>query len=178
MICPSCNFNNVPGADQCVNCQHDLAPHDRPVAIDRVQRSLMEDTVASLCPRDPVTLPPSASLAEAMAVLLDRNIGALPIVEAGVLVGILSERDVLLEAAGVEGCNRRPVSDFMTRGPETVRENDTLAFALHKMDSGGYRHLPVTRDGRLVGIVSVRDLMRHVTRLAAASWPGSQAAED
>jgi CBS domain-containing protein len=167
MICPTCNFNNVPGTDQCANCQQDLAPLDRPVAIDRVQRSLMEDTVASLRPRPPVTLPPGATLAEAMAVLLDRNVGALPIVEAGELVGILTERDVLLKAAGVEGCNRRPVSDFMTRRPETVRENDTLAFALHKMDSGGYRHLPVTRDGRLVGIVSVRDLMRHVTRLCA-----------
>jgi CBS domain-containing protein len=167
MICPSCNFNNVPGADQCVNCQQDLAPFDHPVAMDRVERSLMEDSVASLRPRTPVTLPPDASLAEAMAVLLDRNVGALPIVdEGGALVGILSERDVLLKAAGVEGCNRRPVSDFMTARPETVRETATLAFALHKMDSGGYRHLPVTRDGRLVGIVSVRDLMRHVTQLA------------
>ena len=166
MICPSCNFNNVPGADWCVNCRLDLSPFDRPVAADRVERSLMEDTVASLKPRAPVTLPPSATLAEAMAVLLDRNVGALPIVDAGgALVGILSERDVLLKAAGVEGCNGRPVSDFMTARPETVRETDTLAFALHKMDSGGYRHLPVVRDGRLVGIVSVRDLMRHVTRL-------------
>lgn len=177
MICPTCNFNNVPGVDQCLNCGQDLAPLDHPVAMDRVERSLMEDTVASLGPRVPVTLRPTATLAEAMAVLLDNNIGALPIVEAGELVGMLSERDVLVKAAGVEGCNRRPVSDFMTRRPETVRENDTLAFALHKMDSGGYRHLPVTRDGRLVGIVSVRDLMRHVTRLCSASRPGLRGAE-
>jgi CBS domain-containing protein len=166
MICPSCNFNNVPGVDQCANCHQDLAQLDRPVAIDRVERSLMEDTVASLRPRAPVTIARTATLGEAIALLLARDIGALPVVDAGgALVGILTERDLLLEAAGVEGHAGHPVEDYMTLRPETVRETDTLAFALHKMDSGGYRHLPVLRDGRLVGIVSVRDLMRHVTGL-------------
>jgi CBS domain-containing protein len=166
MICPTCNHNNVPGADHCANCHQDLASLDRPVALDRVERSLMEDKVGSLLPRAPVTLPPTASVAQAMAVLLDKDIGALPIVDAaGALVGMLSERDFLTRVAGVEGCGRMPVSDFMTRRPVTVREGDTLAFALHQMVSGGYRHLPVVRDGRLVGIISVRDLMRHVTRL-------------
>jgi CBS domain-containing protein len=46
-----------------------------------------------------------------------------------------------------------------------VREGDSLAFALHKMDTGGYRHLPTLRDGRLSGMVSVRDLLRHITGL-------------
>jgi CBS domain-containing protein len=166
MICPSCNFNNVPGVDQCVNCHQDLAQLDRPVAIDRVERSLMEDTVATLRPRAAVTIAPTATLAEAIALLLARDIGALPVVDAGgTLVGILSERDLLLEAAGVESYAQHPVADYMTLRPETVRESDTLAFALHKMDSGGYRHLPVMRDGRLVGVISVRDLMRHVKGL-------------
>jgi CBS domain-containing protein len=169
MICPSCNFNNVPGVDQCVNCQQDLAPFDRPVALDRVQRSLMEDTVAALRPRAPVTVRSTATVREAVELLLDRNIGAVPVLEAGELVGILSERDLLVEAAGVAGCLEQPVSVYMTPRPETVRETDSLAFALHKMDSGGYRHLPVLRDGRLVGVVSVRDLLRHVTALCKAA---------
>ena len=42
---------------------------------------------------------------------------------------------------------------------------DTLAFALHKMDVGGYRHLPILREGRPVGVLSVRDMLRHITRL-------------
>jgi CBS domain-containing protein len=53
----------------------------------------------------------------------------------------------------------------MTRDPETVVATDTLAFALHKMDSGGYRHLPVLAEGRPVGVISVRDMLHHFTRL-------------
>ncbi len=49
---------------------------------------------------------------------------------------------------------------------ETVRLTDPLAFVLHKMDGGGgYRHLPVVQDGRVLGMLSVRDMLRHITRL-------------
>ena len=58
-----------------------------------------------------------------------------------------------------------PVEPFMTPNPETVTAEDTLAFALHKMDIGGYRHLPVLTDDRPSGVISVRDLLRHFTRL-------------
>jgi CBS domain-containing protein len=58
-----------------------------------------------------------------------------------------------------------PLQPVMTLNPETVSPDDTLAFALHKMDVGGYRHLPVVEGGRPVGIISVRDVIRHITRL-------------
>jgi CBS domain-containing protein len=171
MICPSCNYNNVPGADQCANCQQDLAPLDQPMPLDRVQRSLMNDTVCALRPRAPVVLGPGNTVGEAIQTMLAHNIGAVPVVdEAAHLVGIFSERDLLLRVAGqCDDYAGRPVAEFMTPRPETVRETDTLAFALHKMDSGGYRHLPVLRGGRLVGMISVRDLMRYLTRLCQRS---------
>ena len=53
----------------------------------------------------------------------------------------------------------------LTRDPEAVSPNDTLAFALGKMDAGGYRHLPVVSGGRPIGVISVRDILRHVTLL-------------
>ena len=53
----------------------------------------------------------------------------------------------------------------MTAKPETVTAKDTLAFALHKMDVGGYRHLPVLHDGMPAGVISVRDMLRHITRM-------------
>jgi CBS domain-containing protein len=53
----------------------------------------------------------------------------------------------------------------MTPKPETLTANKSLAFALHKMDVGGYRHMPLVQDGRPVGMISVRDIMRHITRL-------------
>ena len=167
MICPWCNHNNVPGLDLCENCQQDLSQLDRPAAQDRVERSLMDDTVALLRPQPAVTLPPGASVAEAIGVLLAHTIGAVCVVDAaGGLVGIFSERDLLLKGTGVAADHSRwQVKDFMTARPETVREGDSLAFALHKMDVGGYRHLPVLRDGRLVGMISVRDLLRHIVGL-------------
>ncbi len=53
----------------------------------------------------------------------------------------------------------------MTPNPETLDVNDKIAFALHKMDSGGYPHLPVVLDNKPAGVISVRDMLRHITRL-------------
>jgi CBS domain-containing protein len=167
MICPHCGFDNLPGSEQCGNCLNDLAALDRPMAQDRVERSLMEDPVSVLQPRPPITLPPTATVAEAMRTMLDRDIGAVLIVgDDGRIAGIFSERDLLAKVAGlVADYANRPVRDFMTAHPETVRPSDTLAFVLHKMDGGGYRHLPVLDGGRPVGMISVRDMLRHVTGL-------------
>jgi CBS domain-containing protein len=166
MICPTCGHDNVPGAEECSNCCGDLTQLDRPMAQNRVERSLMEDPVSLLQPREPVTLPPTATMRQAMTTLLTKDIGALLVVDdAGKLLGILSERDFLTKAAGQVDYADRPVSDFMTANPETVSAGDSLAFALHKMDVGGYRHLPILQAGRPVGAISVRDMLRHITRL-------------
>src|SRR5205807_9964711 len=95
------------------------------------------------------------------------NIGALLVVDAsGKLIGIFSERDLLTKVAGMPGVSLDShIQDFMTPNPETVHESVSLAFALHKMDIGGYRHLPIVQEGRPVGVISVRDIMRHITKL-------------
>ena len=174
MICPLCDHDNVPGADECGNCRQDLTQLDRPTAHDRVERSLMDDPVSVLTPQTPVTLPADATVAQAVDVLLRRQIGAVALVEeSGAIVGIFSERDLLMKVAGQhELYSAISVRDFMTPDPVTVRETDTLAFALHKMAVGGYRHLPVVRDGKLVGMVSVRDMLGHITRLCAKTGGG------
>src|SRR5271166_4111001 len=100
MICPTCNTNNLPGSEVCSNCLTDLSQLDRPMAQDRVERSLMEDPVSVLKPRPPVTLPATATVAEAIGRMLACDIGAVLIVEAGKLVGIFSERDLLTKVAG------------------------------------------------------------------------------
>ncbi len=167
MICPHCTWDNVPGAEQCFRCGQDLSQLDLPVAQDRVERSLMEDLVGSLQPQQAVAIPSSATLREAMRLLLTHNIGALLIVSPeGTLEGILSERDLLAKVAARDSVPlERPVSEYMTRNPETVDSTDKLAFALHKMDSGGYRHLPVVHEGVICGMISVRDMLVHFTRL-------------
>jgi len=170
MICPNCGFDNLPGSEQCGNCQNDLTQLDQPTAQDRVERSLMEDTVELLKPQPPIMLPPTATVAEAMQTMLSRDIGAVLIVSGdGRIAGIFSERDLLTKVAGiVPDYAGRPVREFMTAGPETVRPTDSLAFVLHKMDGGGYRHLPVLDGGRPVGMISVRDMLRHLTQMCSS----------
>lgn len=163
MRCPCCDRDNLPGVDWCANCLQDMTEQDRPMPQDRVERALMGETVGSLSPRAPLTLPPAATVADAVEFMLANDIGAVLVVDpAGALVGILSERDVLLRGTQQLA---RPIGELMTRRPETVREGDSLAFALHKMDCGGYRHLPVLRERRLVGMISVRDLLAYITRI-------------
>jgi len=167
MICPHCGQDNLPGLDQCSRCLGDLTALDRPMPQDRVERSLMLDDVSILKPRAPVTVPRTASVATALHTLLDQEIGAVLVVdEGGRLIGIFSERDLVTKVAGLEqALERLPVERFMTPQPESVTMQDKLAFALHKMDVGGYRHLPIVDGEKPVGILSVRDLIRHMTRL-------------
>jgi CBS domain-containing protein len=171
MICPNCGHDNLPGAEECSLCLQDLTQLDRPVAHDRIERSLMEDPVRSLRPHKPVTIEPTATIGDAVQAMLTHNLGALLVVDQeGKLLGMFSERDLLTKVAGQhEPYAELPVRQFMTPTPETINSDDTLAFALHKMNVGGYRHLPVVTNGRPSGVISVRDMLRHITRLCKDS---------
>jgi CBS domain-containing protein len=167
MICPTCGHDNLPGAEVCGNCQQDLSPLDRPCAENRVERRLVEDQVQSLTARPPATLPATATVREAIDAMLAQNTGAVLVVDdRGSLLGIFSERDLLKKVAGViNDYAELPIGRFMTQRPETVTTTDTLNFVLHKMDGGGYRHVPVLEAGRPVSMLSVRDMLKHLTRL-------------
>ncbi len=169
MICPSCGHVNVPGADECAQCQFSLASIDsQTVGQDAVEASVLTDTVRTLKGRAPVTIPLDAKLGLALDRMVEHSVGALLVVDSeGKLVGILTERDYLRKIVGVlPDYAHQPLREYMTAGPETVGPEDILAVALQKMDVGGYRHLPVVEeDGRPVGLISVRDVIRHITKL-------------
>jgi CBS domain-containing protein len=167
MICPTCGYDNLPGNEECVNCQQDLTKLDHPVAQNRVERSLMEDKVGLLHPKAPVTIKPDTTVQAAIQVMLEHDIGAVLVVDSqGKLLGVFSERDLLKKIAGIhQNLIDLPVASYMTSHPETVTTTDTLDFVLHKMDVGGYRHLPVLQGERPVGVISVRDMLKHITRL-------------
>lgn len=151
------------GAEACQGCGFDLTALDRPVPADAVERALMADPVSILKPRPPVTVPDTADLGRAMQLMMGEGVGAVLVTDAaGKLVGILTERDFLTKIAGSDLFTLLPVRQFMTRNPETVRAADPLAFALRMMDVGGYRHLPVVNGDQPTGVISVRDVLRHV----------------
>jgi len=145
----------------------DLASLDQPEGHDKVERSVMSDPVFELRPKPPVTISVNALLGDALQLMVDREIGALIVTDdQDHLAGILTERDYLMKVVGqIADYPRQPLKSIMTPNPETVGSNDTIAYALQRMDVGGYRHLPVVDDGLPVGIISVRDVIRHMTRL-------------
>ena len=98
-------------------------------------------------------------LREAARRMVERGIGAAIVLDGERLVGILTERDVLLAVAS-DRDQSAVVEDCMTRHPETVESSDTTDQAAALMIHGGFRHLPVVDGDRVVGIVSIRDLMR------------------
>ena len=165
MYCPACGHDkNPPGADECANCRLPLTHLDAPAPNGPVEASLMSDPVSVLDPRPPLTVLADATLGDAVRQMVAGRTGAVLVTgPAGELVGILTERDFLTKVAGQPGFEALPVNRFMTPDPETVAPTDVLAFALGKMDAGGYRHLPVVAAGKPVGVISVRDVLRHLT---------------
>ena len=164
MRCPACDHPNPPGADECERCQTPLAALDAPTPHGPIETSLLSDPVSVLDPRPPVTVSVDAELGSAIRAMIDQRVGALLVTgPSGELVGILTDRDFLTKIAGVPGYEELPVARFMTAAPVTVAPTDLLAAALARMDTGGYRHLPVVSDEKPVGVISVRDVLRHLT---------------
>ena len=113
--------------------------------------------------REVVTIAPSASLASAVGLLVEKRIGAVLILGADRrVVGILSERDVVraLAERGA-GALEEPVSQAMTRKVSTCNENESVFNIMERMTEGRSRHVPVVDQGELVGIVSIGDVVKH-----------------
>ena len=111
---------------------------------------------------DIVSLPPEARVADAVALLAERRIGAMPVMEGGRVAGIFSERDVIycLQAHGPAALDR-PVGEVMTSPAQTVAPDDAVLAALSLMTRRRIRHLPVVDGGEVVGFVSIGDLVKY-----------------
>jgi CBS domain-containing protein len=126
--------------------------------------------VSDLQPHELFTAQADESLDVAADRMNWRQVGALPVLDGQRLVGIITERDLTAALAEDADPATTPVSDYMTPAPEVLRPDSELADAAHRMLDLGIRHLPVVRGGRLVGVLSMRDVLdaeRH--RAEAAS---------
>lgn len=116
-------------------------------------------SVRDLMASDLLTVEPSTGVEEAAARMDARHVGAAVVVDGERLAGIFTERDVLRAVArgAVAGSE---VAEWMTKSPETIEPDDSTGHAAVLMIHGGFRHLPVVDGGKLVGIISIRDLIR------------------
>jgi CBS domain-containing protein len=111
--------------------------------------------------RDLLSVGPEVSLSEVAQRMVDKDVGAVLVMEDGRLVGILTERDVL-RAVAQGAAESAAVAGWMTRDPETLEPDESTQQAAVLMIHGGFRHLPVVENDEVVGMLSIRDLMRVV----------------
>jgi CBS domain-containing protein len=119
-------------------------------------------SVASVMRREPLTITQTETLAAAQALMERDGIHQLPVIENGTLVGVLSNRDLHAHSGYLESTK---VDAAMTSSPVTVAPTDTAQQAALVLLEHRINALPVTEDGRLVGIVSKTDLLRLLVRL-------------
>jgi CBS domain-containing protein len=162
VICPSCGFENLQGLDECENCGADLRTADIPAPGSGFEARMVNVPLATVNPHAPLTIGASASASDAVGQMQAAGVGCLIVEDdGGRVIGILSERDMVmkLDGAPLDGAT---VSQLMTSDPVVLRPDDTIAIAIHKMAVGGFRHIPLVENGRATGIVSARDLFKHI----------------
>ena len=108
-----------------------------------------------------LSVEPDAKLSAAVKILAERKIGAVLVMSAGRMEGILSERDIV-RVLGDRGAGvlDEPVSSVMTHKVISCRETDTVAAIMEMMTLGNFRHLPVVEGDKVVGLISIGDIVK------------------
>jgi CBS domain-containing protein len=171
ILCPYCDAENIEGTDECEKCGEALTHLSRRIPASSVEADLLRDRIERLWPKSPSTVSPDATVGQVLKKMVDERIGCVMVVDKAKLVGIFSERDALMKLnTDAPKFLNRPIAQFMTPDPVTLETNDKIAYALHKMNVGGYRHVPILFQGTLAGVISIRDILRYLTeRIAATS---------
>ncbi len=131
--------------------------------VSRSVRDVMSQPVVVAAPTDTV--------ATVAARMYEGRVGSVVIVAGSRPVGILTERDLLRMASTGASTSTSPVSEWMTEDPDTIDPDVDVSSALHLLRERGYRHMPVVHDTEIVGVVSMRDLMR-IAQIAPAANAG------
>ena len=111
--------------------------------------------------KDVITVAPDATVRELVGLLAQHNVGALVVCDGDELAGIVSERDVVRRLQEDESVLDRAVSSIMTSEVKTCSPDQRVTDLMQVMTTGRFRHMPVLDDGRLVGIVSIGDVVKH-----------------
>jgi CBS domain-containing protein len=164
VLCPDCRAENIEGDDVCVACGADLRDLKLPTATSALEQHLITGHLRDLGAHEALNVSPRDPVALAVHFMREHNTECVLVRDqSSSIVGILTERDILMKAAGPHrDLMAMAVKDIMTPDPVMLREEDTLAVALHKMAVGGFRHIPfVDHDGTTL-LFSIQDVFRHV----------------
>ena len=170
ITCPYCGIEIIEGADVSEECQGSLTDLSLPSPSTDVEYGLLKDRIKQLEPKRPFAVPPETPIGQVLNSMVAESIGCVMVLDGAELVGIFSEYDALMRVnANLEQFSDRPISSVMTTDPVTLELNDKIAFALHKMHVGGYRHLPILDDQQLVGVISIRDILNYLADRAGVA---------
>ncbi len=100
------------------------------------------------------------TVAEAASLMAQRRVGSALVVDGERLLGIFTERDIVRALSQDASATHHSIGHWMTRDPRTASPDDAVEDALRQMVGGGFRHLPVMAGGRVVGMLSMRDISR------------------
>ncbi|MCP4190555.1 MAG: CBS domain-containing protein [Planctomycetaceae bacterium] len=169
--CPLCGEDNIEGVDVCEQCGQPLSDMHLPDPKNAVEIGLLNDKAGSLETIPPITVVGSTSVQDVLNLLVDQSIGCVFVVnDQKTIIGVFSERDALLRLNTQSGdLLDQPISKYMTENPASINESTRIGFAVHQMDIGGYRHLPILGgDLNTIGVISVRDILGYLTKKLAA----------
>lgn len=128
-----------------------------------LSRNLRVDSVSRLEPAPPQTIAVDQTVAQAVTLLREANVGCLLVTQQRLLVGIFTERDLLTRILWPGVAFETAIGQVMTPQPVTVSPKDSVRTAIKRMQKGGYRHLPVVDEvGRPVGVLSVRRVVHYL----------------
>ncbi len=153
----------------------------KPLHIDPVMEAIAAanatvEAILNVKGRQVWSVTPDTTVFEAIRLMAERNVGALPVMEGDRLVGIMSERDYARKVA-LLGKNSRstPVREILTPALHTVTPRTTIAECMALMTDKRIRHLPVLEGGKVVGIISIGDLVNWIIHAQAAAIDQLQA---
>jgi len=161
VICPVCRFGNFPGDDVCANCGADLWNADVPQPATTFRGKLLGMHLDELGAPGPVLVEMSVPVDDAIARMQAEGVDCLLVTDKGQLVGIFTDRDAILKVAG-RPPDGTTIGEVMTTDPVILRSGDPVAVAINKMAVGGFRHVPIVERGQPTGVVSARDVFRHL----------------
>jgi len=165
MLCPSCGYDNIEGADRCEECVTPLFNLDASQGGRRsLARSVMEDDLNQI-EQEFVGVNSDTPAVEAIEQMRAAHVGCALVIEDGKLLGIFTERDVLNKLTGKKALGHTtPVKDLMSANPETLRETDSVATALNKMSLGRYRHIPLQKTDGTYAVTSIKHVLKYIAK--------------